>query len=49
MIPTTMQHMHHLFLVKGRYHNSGGSLLDRLLWRDMPPQTPEEHAVPAWP
>jgi hypothetical protein len=48
MITTTMQHMHHLFLVGGRYHNSGGNVLDGLPWRDMPPEIPEERVASAW-
>ncbi len=34
--------------VGGRYHNSGGNLLDGLLWRDMPPENPEGRIAPAW-
>ena len=49
MITTTMQHMHNLFLVRGRYHSSGGSLLDEREWREMPPEVPGAHALSIWP
>lgn len=35
--------------VGGRYHNSGGSLLDEREWREMPPEVPATQRVSAWP